>query len=108
MKTKKIPYKIVGNEFVDFFNKNEHLVIFLNLQIYSKGIESSEIKVYDDFVKSNCELILLIVDCREFEIYFKNNEIKDIVLNNLKSQNIIYKIKTIDNDTRYTMYLNEM
>ncbi len=101
---KKFPDKIVGDEFLDYFSKDDYYVIFLNLQIYNKGVEAFDIYDYNEFLKSDCQFILLVTDNRYIECYFKDENIKDVVLKNLDANNISYDIKTLDNDGRYAMY----
>ena len=103
---KIIPNKIEGKNFLNVFNKYDYYVIFLNLQIYKKNKSLEKIKTYDDFVKSSCELILLICDNNYIELYFKNEIIKSIILKNLSEKNIDYKIKTKKDDGRYIFELN--
>ena len=81
--------------------------MFLNLQVCLKGENIMEIRNYNDFLNSNCKLILLICDNSCIEFYFKSDDIKNVILMNLKSMNIKYDIKTKDNDGRTTMYLNK-
>lgn len=91
----------------EFINEN-YYIIFLVMQIYKKGEEKNrqEINTYLDFQNSNCSLILLISDSSDIEIYFKDNELKNQVINNLKRLNIKYEETTLENDTRTKMYVN--
>lgn len=91
----------------EFLNEN-YYIIFLVMQIYKKGEEKNrqEINTYLDFQNSNCSLILLISDSSDIEIYFKDNELKNQVINNLKRLNIEYEETTIENDTRTRMHVN--
>lgn len=91
----------------EFLNEN-YYIIFLVMQIYKKGEEKNrqEINTYLDFQNSNCSLILLISDSSDIEIYFKDDELKDQVINNLKRLNIKYEETTLENDTRTKMHVN--
>ena len=91
----------------EFINEN-YYIIFLVMQIYKKGEEKNrqEINTYLDFQNSNCSLILLISDSSDIEIYFKDNELKNQVINNLKRLNIEYEETTLENDTRTKMHVN--
>lgn len=77
----------------------------MNLQIYNKGVEAFDIDDYNEFLKSDCQFILLVTDNSYIECYFKEESIKDIVLKNLEGNNISYEIKTVENDGRNAMYL---
>lgn len=74
-----------------------------NLQVFSKDDKVIDLKDYKTFYKSNCYLIILIYDVEEVEIYLKNNELKKIVLSNLKRMGINYLKKTKKNDGRTIM-----
>ncbi len=102
---KKLPDKIVGDEFLDYFSKDNYFVYFMNLQIYNKGVEAFGIDDYNEFLKSDCQFILLITDNRYIECYFKEESIKDVFLKNLDANNISYEIKTVENDGRCAMNL---
>lgn len=84
-------------------DKSKYYILFINLQIFSGEEKNTEIRTYKDFLDSSCEFILLINDGSFVEMYFKNNKIKNIILNNLKDMNIDYIVKTKENDNRYIM-----
>lgn len=81
------------------FNGN-YYVLFLNLQVYLKDGEESNIETYDDFVNSDCELIVLFSDNKFIEIYVKSNDLKKKIIKNIDAKKIKYKIKTKENDGR--------
>ena len=91
----------------DFLDEN-YYIIFLVMQVYKKGEEKNrqEINTYLDFQNSKCSLIILISDSSDIEMYFKDNELKDQIINNLKSLNIKYEETTLENDTRTRMHVN--
>ena len=105
--TSNIQNRFLNNhEILNLINdsdKSDYYITFLNLQIFSKGEKNVEIRNYQDFFDSSCEFVLLISDCVYVEMYFKNNIIREIVLNNLKIMGISYNIKTKENDCRYNM-----
>lgn len=55
--------------------QQEHFVIFLKLQAYFPNEPFVEILSYDDFRKSKCQLLLLINDCTQAELYIKDNTV---------------------------------
>lgn len=94
------------NEILDMLkdkDKSKYNILFINLQLFPIDAEITEIKIYKDFLDSSCEFILLINDGSFVETYFKNNKIKNIILNNLKDMNIDYTIKTKETDKRYIL-----
>lgn len=68
----------------DFKNKlvSDHYVIFLKLQAYLENGAFSEIRTYDDFLQSDCEILLLIYDCNFVEIYAKDKKLISSFYNN--------------------------
>ena len=86
-----------------FYNNINYSIIFLNLQLYRKQDKIKTIITYDDFINSNCRLILLITDNRYLEIYFNDDFIKEKIISNLKKYGFSYKEKTIYNDGRTIM-----
>ena len=93
---------------IEEFLEENYYIIFLVMQVYKKGEEQNRpnINTFLDFQNSNCSLILLISDSSDIEIYFKDNELKNQVINNLKRLNIEYEETTIENDTRTGMHVN--
>lgn len=84
--------------------KQEHFVIFLKLQAYFSHDKYDEILSYDDFQKSECQLLLLIHDCCYVDIYIKDQAMIEETYQYAVSrgyQNVRY-IKD-DSDTRTKM-----
>lgn len=74
--------------------------IFLNLQVYDLKYDSIDIENYDDFLKSNCQLILFITDNTFVEIYSKNIKAlesikKNAIKNNFSNLQCIYNIDDV-------------
>ena len=91
---------IEGEEFRNLLENNKHYVIFADLQAYPKR-EFSDIETYDEFLKSKCELILLVVDCCDVTIYCKNKGTTELLYKNATDcgfENVTYI--TDENDTR--------
>ena len=94
-----------GKKFLECIKSN-HFVIFLKLQAYYKNGNFFDIHTYDDFIKSDCQLILLVYDCSYIEIYSKNqDEITAIYNNALKNNYLDIKLITDNNDMRKTFDL---
>jgi len=79
----------VGNDFLferelysdEEFKKaisNEHYAISVNIQLYQE-YDDTFIYNYNDFLNSNCLLILLITDNKFVEIYSKNEKFLNII-----------------------------
>lgn len=99
-----LEYEMQGKKFKKAISINgNYYVNYLNLQIFPSNFIKSKILTYNDFLNSNCLLLLLISDNNFIEIYFKSNNLKEKILNNLKSMKINYTIKTKNNDGRTIM-----
>ncbi len=51
---------------------SDHFVIFLKLQAYKENGNFFELHTYDEFQKSDCQILILINDCEFVEIYVKD------------------------------------
>lgn len=89
-----------GDDFVKIIN-SEHYIIFLKLQAYFERLNCHNICTYEEFVKDDCQLLILISDSEYVEIYTKTLEIADCICNTAKQKgfaNVEYI--TDDNDCR--------
>lgn len=79
---------IGGKEFVKYISKNSYYIIFADIKAYpfnnenSLGNEHVKINTLDDFLNSNCQIVLLCTDCTFIEFYCKDRDILDKVYNN--------------------------
>lgn len=100
-----LPNKFNAKYFEELIRKSffcERLV----LHLYPLDAISEVIETYDDFVRSKCELILLIYDGAFAEVYCKNRAWLKTLLQNAKSiPNAIVTQKNPDTDSRNTMYV---
>ena len=53
----------------------EHYIIFLKLEAYLGEIGDADISTYEEFLKSDCQILLLIYDCEFVEIYAKEQNV---------------------------------
>lgn len=90
-----------NNEFFDII-KEQYYVIFCNVKLYKHVSDISAIETVDDFLKCNCELILLVTDNVYVEVYSKCEEYLNIIKDNLANLGISLEQKDIQ--TRRTMY----
>lgn len=87
-----------SSEFKEKIDSKEQYIIFLNIQLYKKNCNIVEIKTYEDFLKSDCELILFVTDNTFVQIYSKNDNLlkgieKNVLLNDFKDVEYIKKDK---------------
>lgn len=91
-----------GKEFSDLI-KQECYVIFLKLQAYPSKTNYYNIRSYNEFEESGCQLLLLIYDCEFVEIYCKNeNDSKTIYNNAIDKKFDDLQFITDSNDNRYS------
>lgn len=100
-----LPSHLSGKEFEKEISDNgNYYVISLNLQAYPIGSQISHIETYDDFLNSDCELILLFSDNEFIEVYTKRTgELDGIVGTNVVTKGVSYELKTRENDGRTIM-----
>lgn len=84
--------------------QSKHYIVFLKLQAFLQGEKFSNVHTYEEFLFSNCKILLLVNDCRFVEIYCKDEFVsksiyENALLNNFT--NIEYITET--NDTRTKM-----
>lgn len=89
-----------GNAFKRTVESGDYYVIFAELQAFPKG-KTAEISTYDEFMKSDCELVLLVADSRYATIYCKDLDNLELLFRHAHScgfTNVEYV--TDENDTR--------
>ena len=95
-----------NNEFQNMIQK-KHYPIFLNLQMYYKNSDVNDIKNYDQFLTSSCQLILFIVDNVFVEIYAKNQTILEKISKNAVDfdfSDIEYINESLDTYKKFSRY----
>lgn len=89
-------YSVINGEYCDFFNDTvisgetfaENLSenvypIIVHIGALPNDNKEISIKTLDDFNKSECEILLIITDSTEVDIYIKNRNHYDILIENL-------------------------
>ena len=64
-----------GHDFKLAISKEDYYVYLANIQAYSVYSPYCVILTYEDFLKSDCELILICADTVDYNIYCKNQEL---------------------------------
>lgn len=93
-----------GEEFFKCISKESYYLIFADIKAYLTGSNCVEINTYNDYLASDCQIILLCADSTFIDFYSKDIEIldqvhKNCVYNNFEQITII----TEDNDSRTRM-----
>ncbi|MEO3946169.1 DUF2691 family protein [Gorillibacterium sp. CAU 1737] len=81
-------------------NKNQYL-IFVNLRAFPKGKCVVDVVTYEEFLKSDCELVLLVIDSSYVTIYCKDkDQLDDLYKNAFNKEYEYIDYITDDNDFR--------
>lgn len=75
---------ISGTEFFREINTKSYYLIFVGIQAYPVGKNKTQIKTYNDFLNSECEMVFLCVDSIYVQIYSKNEQLLNKILGNCK------------------------
>lgn len=78
-------------EFRKIISSNIYYITFANLQCYTSN-NFLEIRTYENFLKSDCYMLLIIVDNTFVDIYAKDSQI----LNKIRQNAIKYSFKNIN------------
>ncbi len=70
-----------GKEFLNEIKKN-YLVLNLKIGAFKFEKDRRRIHSYKDFLDSGCEILLLIYDAENVEIFIKNKKILDLIYQN--------------------------
>lgn len=71
-----------AEEFIKCISRDSYYMIFADIKAYPLGNERIEIKAFEDFLKSSCEMVILCTDSAFIEFYCKDREVLDKVYNN--------------------------
>ena len=89
--------------FENIISQKAGCIISLNLQVFSKESEIEQVANYDEFIRSNCKMILLMADSTFIDIYIKDKyvfQIKKLEKYILEKGGEYFEVDD-DNDTRY-------
>lgn len=73
---------VSGTELSSIIKNKDYYLIFVDLKAHHKG-KIKPILTYDEFLKSDCELVILIVDSFEVTIYCKREKDLEQFYNNV-------------------------
>ncbi|WP_231574751.1 DUF2691 family protein [Paenibacillus sp. FSL R7-0273] len=85
----------------DIVENNEYYIIFADLKAFPKGTKVVNVQTYEEYVKSDCQFVLIIVDCVYAAVYCKDQDKLAELYLNAQSQgysNVQYT--TDENDFR--------
>lgn len=82
-----------------------YMIMNMSLYIGACTMHVEKIETYEDFLKSDCDIVIIIYDCIFYEIYLKNESHIYQILKNLDDMNAReISIKTNSTDTRTRMF----
>lgn len=73
---------LTGQDFLNTIKKKSYYMIFVDLKAFAVDSAYVEINTFQDFLESDCQIILLCVDSEFIDFYCKEKSILDIVYNN--------------------------
>ncbi|WP_028403134.1 DUF2691 family protein [Ectobacillus panaciterrae] len=95
---------IDGSTMHNLINSESYYLIFVDVKGFPKGKNAAQITMYEEFVNSDCELIVLIADCSYTTIYCKNEEVtRKLYKNALELEYGNLEYITDENDGRTRM-----
>ncbi|MBD8036329.1 DUF2691 family protein [Solibacillus sp. A46] len=97
------PYLYTGDAFYKRISETDYYLIFADLKAFPDPLHVRDFTSYEQFLNSQCEFVLLLVDCSYVTIYAKDQQ----VLKALHDQAIASKYENVsyitdENDSRTT------
>lgn len=92
---------ILGKTLQTLLSTEHYYVIFADFKAFPKDSTTKRIETYEEFLESDCQIILLIVDCTYVALYAKNPQTTARIFANAMNahfENIAYI--TDQNDSR--------
>lgn len=73
-----------GEELLKCISRDSYYMIFVDIKAYPLGSDRIDIRIFEDFLKSNCEIVLLCTDSTFIELYSKDRDVLDRIYHNCK------------------------
>ena len=92
-----------GKDFAEHI-QNEHFVLFVKLQAYASHSNFQNIPSFEEYIESDCQIVLLINDCEFVEIYAKDQTVVESLFFNAQRNGFkLIRYLTDETDTRTTL-----
>jgi hypothetical protein len=75
-------YGMEGEILKKIVEDNEYYIIFASLKAFPRGKNIIDVRTFEDFINSDCQLVVLVVDCAYVTIYCKDPETLESLYNN--------------------------
>ncbi|AJS58977.1 DUF2691 family protein [Paenibacillus sp. IHBB 10380] len=90
-----------GETLKSIIEDSEYYLIFQDLKAYPKGKNTIDVRTYEEFMGSDCQLVLLVVDSSYITVYCKSKEkLEELYLNAYNQGYINLEYITDENDMR--------
>lgn len=105
-----LPEEVYGMDGVilkGIIENNEYYLIFADVKAYPKEKNVIDIKTYEEFLNSDCQLVLLIVDSAYVTIYCKDKDLLERLHHNAKLnsyENVQFVTDENDGRTRLSVW----
>lgn len=92
-----------GQDFFKCIIRKNYYIVFLDLKIYKAEGIKTEIETYNDYLKSDCEMIFLCSDAKYINFYCKDREVLDKIFQNCLNNNLNASKINYENNYRTKM-----
>lgn len=92
-----------SNELKNIITSENYYVIFVTMQLYDDNNEITDIKGYNDYLNSNCKLLMTIVDNEFVNIFSKQEELLEKIKANVQKYNF-RSFKYINDPVEFKLY----
>ncbi|MNG14721.1 hypothetical protein D3C84_984960 [compost metagenome] len=90
-----------GQDLSEILKSCRYYVIFANLKAYPKGERIEDVLTYEAFLKSQCHLVLIVIDSSYLTVYCKDSKmLEDLYLNAINKGFEKVEYITDENDFR--------
>jgi len=76
-----------GDTFKGIISQESYYLIFLDLLAYPINVNRTRIKMFEDFIESECQLVFVLYDCSYVSIYCKDEKTLEAIYYNCKDFN---------------------
>ncbi|WP_336045923.1 DUF2691 family protein [Solibacillus ferritrahens] len=101
------PHVYSGEAFYNRISAGNYYVLFADLKAFNDPLHVKEITTYEEFLNSQCEFALLLVDCSYVTIYTKNQKVLTALYTKAiesKYENVVYITDENDNRTTFEIF----
>lgn len=90
-----------GEELKKIIESNKYYLIFANLKAYPKRANIKDVISYEEYLLSECQIVLLVIDSVYISVYCKDRESLEDLYDHIKKQGFeSLEYITDENDTR--------